>query len=131
MCQEQDPITALLRIVDDMPLFACYCPDRADDVAARLAARPEHLALSQASVKNGSTGALKLVIALTPVFSRAWMNDKGEMVGSIMIYRMPNLDAAWDRIKRDPYWTGNVWEKDECRVHLLLERDGDETMGFR
>ena len=64
------------------------------------------------------------------MFSRAWMSDKGEMVGSIMIYRMVDMDAAWDRIRSDPYWAGNVWEKNECKVHLLLDREGDETLRF-
>lgn len=47
-----------------------------------------------------------------------------------MIYRYPNLEAAWDRIKSDPYWNEGVWDQEKVDVRELLPGEGDDTMGM-
>jgi len=43
------------------------------------------------------------------------------MVGSVLIFRAANLDAAWERIKDDIYWTSGVWDKEKSTVHQLIK----------
>lgn len=52
------------------------------------------------------------------------------MSGSTMIYRFPTIDAAWARIKADPYWINGVWDTDRVIVRELAEGPGDETARF-
>jgi hypothetical protein len=51
------------------------------------------------------------------------------MAGSIMIFRFPTLDACWDRIKEDVYWSAGVWDKEGARVDQLLAAPGDDEQG--
>jgi hypothetical protein len=50
------------------------------------------------------------------------------MKGSVMLYRYPTIEQAWTRIKADPYWTGDVWDKERVVVRELLEGSTDETL---
>ena len=36
------------------------------------------------------------------------------MAGSTMIFRATDLNAAWERIRSDVYWTEGVWDRDGC-----------------
>jgi len=31
-----------------------------------------------------------------------------------MIFRATDLNAAWERIRSDVYWTEGVWDRDGC-----------------
>lgn len=48
-----------------------------------------------------------------------------------MVYRFPNIDEAWERVRRDPYWTGGVWDQDKVSVVELDPTDADATVAFK
>lgn len=43
------------------------------------------------------------------------------IAGSCMMYVMPDLDAVWERLKEDVYWTADIWDKDRVIVEELLD----------
>ena len=42
------------------------------------------------------------------------------LMGSFMIYNYDNIDQVWARIKSDPYWDANVWDREKLAVWPLL-----------
>ncbi|WOO80935.1 Aspercryptin biosynthesis cluster protein B [Vanrija pseudolonga] len=114
-----------------MPLYLCYCPDYPDNVDARLKVREAHLAEATKDKESGAS-----------VFGRAYLSDElathqpGKpaadqipgMAGSVMVLRFPTLEACWERIKADKYWTGGVWDKEKLRVHEIIGAPVDETI---
>lgn len=120
-----------------MPLFICFCPDYPNNLQARLKVREEHLALGAKDRDAGKSGAsadsfhteYESVCLTLAVFGRAFTDpSSGGMAGSTMIYRYPSLEAAWERIKRDPYWTGGVWDKEKLEIRQLADGPSDETL---
>ncbi|TXT13592.1 hypothetical protein VHUM_00959 [Vanrija humicola] len=114
-----------------MPLYLCYCPDYPDNVEARLKVREAHLAEATKDKESGAS-----------VFGRAYLSDNvatheaGKpaadqipgMAGSFMVLRFPTLEACWERIKADKYWTAGVWDKEKLRVHEIIGAPVDETI---
>jgi uncharacterized protein YciI len=90
--------------------FLIIAHDGEDDQALtrRLAAREQHLALSNTGVETGE----QLVGA-------AILDDAGKMRGSVMIVDYPSRKEVDEWLKREPYVTGGVWKKIEvlpCKV---------------
>jgi hypothetical protein len=90
--------------------FVIIAHDGDDDnaLARRLAARDQHLALSDAAVKTGE----QLVGA-------ALLDDAGKMRGSVMIVDYPSRKEVDEWLAREPYVTGGVWKRIEvlpCKV---------------
>lgn len=50
------------------------------------------------------------------------------MAGSVMIYRYPTIEACWERIKRDVYWTEDVWDRDQVVVREIIGAEGDDLL---
>ena len=53
--------------------------------------------------------------------SRAVPEGGVNLTGSFMIYNFDNIEQVWQRIKSDPYWEGNVWDKEKLAVWPLLK----------
>ena len=41
------------------------------------------------------------------------------LVGSFLIYKSDTEEQAWERLKSDAYWTGDVWDKEKLTVYQL------------
>ncbi len=78
-------------------LFALVAYDRPNSVARRLEIRPYHL-------KFLDTLGDQLVLA------GPFLDDKGDMVGSIVVVEAETLDAAREIFGRDPFMQGNLFD---------------------
>ena len=78
-------------------LFALIAYDRPNSIARRLEIRPEHL---------------KFLDALGDqlVLAGPFLDDKGDMVGSIVVVEAETLDAARETFGRDPFMQGNLFD---------------------
>ena len=89
--------------------------DGTDDGALerRAQARQAHLDYSGNAVPKGEQ-----------IMGVAMLNDNGNMKGSVMIVDFPDREALDKWLAKEPYVTGNVWEKIEvipCKIapHFL------------
>ncbi|RUS22099.1 hypothetical protein BC937DRAFT_90430 [Endogone sp. FLAS-F59071] len=74
----------------------------ADAPTRRMAVRPDHLAGAAADKKTG------MIISGGAILDS---HVNGKMIGSSMIFQGDSEQEIRDRIARDPYVTGKVWEK--------------------
>jgi uncharacterized protein len=65
----------------------------------RMAARPDHLA-----------NAEKMRAAGTLILGAALLNEKNEMIGSIMILNMASREEVDKYLLQEPYVSRNVWQ---------------------
>jgi uncharacterized protein YciI len=72
--------------------------------ARRLAARPAHLAGIAPMVERGEI-----------ISGGALLDEAGGMTGSVCLCEFPDRAALDAWLSRDPYVTGNVWQKIEVR----------------
>jgi uncharacterized protein YciI len=77
--------------------FALIAYDRPNALARRMELRPEHL-------KHLDALGDQLVLA------GPFLDDKGDMNGSIVVIEAETLDAARDAFGRDPFMTGNLFD---------------------
>ena len=78
-------------------LFALIAHDRPNALARRMELRPEHL-------KHLDSLGDALVLA------GPFLDDKGDMVGSIVVIEAETLDAARESFGRDPFMAGNLFD---------------------
>ena len=78
-------------------LFALVAYDRPNAVARRLEMRPEHLKHLESL---GDT--LKL--------AGPFLNDAGEMIGTIMVIEAESLEGAREIFRRDPFMANNLFD---------------------
>ncbi len=84
-----------------------------DALSRRMAARADHIALSEEAIKRGEQ-----------YVGAALLNEDGHMCGSVMIVDFPSraeLDA-W--LEREPYVTGKVWQNIDvqpCKIGPSFE----------
>lgn len=84
-----------------MPLYALTCLDKENGLETRLGARQDHLAWVQ------STGMLRL--------GGPFLDDKGDMAGSLMIIEAADLEAARQFNRDDPYTKAGLWASVDIR----------------
>ncbi|KAA1478318.1 hypothetical protein DENSPDRAFT_845470 [Dentipellis sp. KUC8613] len=98
---------------DTLYYFAVWAPDYADGLSRRLEQRPHHLAGMQAHVASGTlvTGGAFVDEASLPASVTA-----KKMEGSMMIFKARTLEEVKKIIEVDPYWTGNVWDKEKLEI---------------
>ncbi len=81
----------------------------------RLAARERHLASIEQLKSRGKA-----------LYGAALLDDRGEMIGSLVIYEFDSREEFDEYLKSEPYVTGKVWDKIEvrpCRVPpIFLEK---------
>ena len=82
-----------------MPLFVLIGRDHPNSLARRLQHRPAHLEAVRVLDASGRVrhgGPLK--------------NDRGQMIGSLLIFEAESLEAAKKLVAADPYVVGGVFE---------------------
>jgi len=82
-------------------LFALIAIDKKDSLALRLSVREAHLAFAR------ETGVIKL--------GGPFLNEKGEMCGSLMIVEAADLEAAKAWHASDPYVKAGLFASSEIR----------------
>jgi uncharacterized protein len=80
--------------------------DGTDTMAAerRMKTRPDHLEKISHIKKSGKY-----------LFGGAILDDSGAMIGSVIIYDVPNRETLDKILKEEPYIYNHVWEKIEIR----------------
>jgi hypothetical protein len=93
-----------------MPQFLVIAYDGTDPEALsrRMAARPAHL-----------EGVKPMVASGEMIAGGALLDDAGAMIGSATIVEFADRRALDAWLARDPYVTGNVWQKIEVRPFRL------------
>ncbi len=77
-------------------------------LSRRLAVRERHLASIERLKSQGKA-----------LYGAALLDDKGAMIGSLVIYEFDSQEEFDAYLKNEPYVTGKVWQKIEvrpCRV---------------
>ncbi|HEY6579277.1 MAG TPA: YciI family protein [Rhizomicrobium sp.] len=82
-------------------LFVITAIDRPDSLALRMATRPAHFDYAKAS------GAVKL--------GGPFLDEKGEMIGSLIIIEAPDLAEAQRWQTDDPYAKAGLFVRSEVR----------------
>jgi uncharacterized protein YciI len=49
----------------------------------------------------------------------AILDDNGKMIGSMIVYELPNRNALKEKLKDEPYFTKGVWQKVEIQPFRL------------
>lgn len=70
----------------------------------RMKVRPEHLEKAAKLKKEG-----------TIVIGGAILNEQEQMIGSMIVYDLPDEEALKKVLEEEPYVTGAVWEK--IKIH--------------
>lgn len=84
-----------------MPLFALTCLDKENGLQTRLGAREDHLKWV------AGAGMLKL--------GGPFLDERGDMTGSLMIIEAADLEAAKQFNRDDPYTKAGLWASVEVR----------------
>ncbi|MCJ7449961.1 MAG: YciI family protein [Bacteroidales bacterium] len=74
----------------------------------RMRSRPEHLEKISNVKKAGEF-----------LFGGAILSDAGQMIGSVILYDVPDRAALDELLKNEPYIYNKVWEKIEIRPFRL------------
>jgi len=95
-----------------MPQFIIMAQDYKDREALsrRLAARPAHLERMKEEKAKGVF-----------IIGGAKLNEAGNMVGSMLIVDLPNIEAVKEWVTIDPYLTSNVWETVEITPFRIAD----------
>lgn len=89
-------------------ILIAYDGTDAGALERRLKSRPEHLEKISHVKKAGEF-----------LFGGAILNDDGKMIGSVILYDVPDRAALDERLKNEPYIYNKVWEKIEIRPFRL------------
>ncbi|KAH9040238.1 hypothetical protein EDB84DRAFT_1005771 [Lactarius hengduanensis] len=81
----------------------------AEMLSRRAAARTEHVAGLK---RLGAEGFLKLGGPTSDP-------ESGEAKGSMLIYEAESAAAVRGFLENDPYWAGNVWDKEKLEIRLV------------
>jgi len=92
--------------------FLVTANDHTDEDALnrRLAVRPKHLERVREEKAKGHF-----------VIGGAKLNDEGKMIGSMLVIDLPDMEAAQNWIKVDPYVKDGVWETYEVVPFKVAE----------
>jgi len=78
----------------------------------RMKSRPEHLEKIAKVKKAGEF-----------LCGGAILDDAGKMIGSMILYEMPDRATLDERLKEEPYIYNKVWEKVEIRPFRLAQTE--------
>jgi uncharacterized protein len=76
----------------------------------RMKVRPEHLEKIAVLKKKGEF-----------LLGGAILDDKGQMIGSMIVYEFPDRASLDRRLKEEPYVTNGVWQKIEIMPYRLAK----------
>ena len=85
-----------------MAHFALTCIDKPGSLALRMANRDAHFAYGRST-----PGVIRL--------GGPFLNDAGEMIGSLIIIEAADLAAAWAWHEADPYKLAGLFERVDIR----------------
>nr|XP_018264237.1 uncharacterized protein I303_04119 [Kwoniella dejecticola CBS 10117]OBR86395.1 hypothetical protein I303_04119 [Kwoniella dejecticola CBS 10117] len=118
-----------------MPLYVCVCPDLAGSLSNRRKARAAHLEMGQRDRREGRIvfGRAYTDDTIDPREDKVGSNAPDGLIspytrGSTMIYRYPSIDLAWQRLRNDPYWLQDVWDREKVMLYELAPGPEDETL---
>ena len=83
-------------------LFALVCIDKPDSLEVRLGAREAHLAYVRERLDQMKLGG-------------PFLDDRGDMAGSLMVIEAEDRSAAEAFNRDDPYTKAGLWERVEIR----------------
>jgi len=81
-------------------LLTAYDGKDSGALERRMKVRPDHLANVETLRKKGEF-----------LFGGAILDDKGQMIGSMIVYEFPDRNSLDEMLKDEPYIYGKVWEK--------------------
>ncbi|MBV8593863.1 MAG: YciI family protein [Caulobacteraceae bacterium] len=87
-----------------MPLFVISCVDRPGSLSLRLATREAHLAYA------ASPAPVRITLG------GPFLDDAGDMCGTLMVVEAPDLAAAEAFAAGDPYRKADLFERVEIRA---------------
>jgi uncharacterized protein len=93
-------------------LLIAYDGTDSDAHKRRMAVRPEHLRKIKFLKDNGEF-----------LFGGAILDNGGNMIGSMILYEMPDRQTLDERLKDEPYIYGDVWKKIEIVPFRLAAID--------
>jgi uncharacterized protein YciI len=76
----------------------------------RMKARPRHLENVALMKKQGEF-----------LLGGAILDEQEKMIGSMIVYEFPDKAALDEKLKKEPYITGGVWEQIEIRPYRLAK----------
>jgi uncharacterized protein YciI len=76
----------------------------------RMSVREEHLQKIEKLKKSGEF-----------LFGGAILDDNGKMIGSMIVYEFPDRKSLDEKLRDEPYITGDVWKKVEIRPFRLAK----------
>jgi len=80
-------------------LLTAYDATDGQALERRMEARPEHLDKIAVLKRSGAF-----------LFGGAILDDTGKMVGSMIVYDVPDREALDDLLKNEPYFTRGIWK---------------------
>ena len=85
-----------------MQQYIMYAWDGIDEQALerRMSIRPSHFKNARKLKDNGNF-----------IFGGAMLNDKGKMIGSMMVVQFETKEQLQQWLDTEPYITGKVWEE--------------------
>ena len=93
-------------------LLIAYDGTDAGALGRRMKSRPEHLEKITLVKKAGEF-----------LCGGAILDDTGKMIGSMILYEMPDRATLDERLKNEPYIYNKVWEKIEIRPFRIAKID--------
>ncbi|KIJ57275.1 hypothetical protein M422DRAFT_150209 [Sphaerobolus stellatus SS14] len=101
--------------------FVVYAPDYTTEgtLERRLKVRAQHLAGADQMYRDNllQTGG-----GLLSVDGLESDDPASKLVGSMLIISAANIEEARKMVEADPYWKGDVWDKDRVAIHPFLQR---------
>lgn len=85
-----------------MPLFVAVCIDKPNSLELRMATREAHFAYVR-----GKQGMMKL--------GGPFLDESGQMAGSLIVFEAEDLEAAKAFSAEDPYTKAGLFERVEVR----------------
>jgi uncharacterized protein YciI len=85
-----------------MPLFVAVCIDKPNSLELRMATREAHFAYVR-----GKQGMMKL--------GGPFLDENGQMAGSLIVFEAEDLEAAKAFSAEDPYTKAGLFERVEVR----------------
>ncbi|MDE2477043.1 MAG: YciI family protein [Alphaproteobacteria bacterium] len=91
-----------------MALFAISCIDKPDSLALRMATRQSHLTYA-----NGGQTLVKVKLG------GPYLDEQGNMAGSLLIVEAPDRRAVEEFSRNDPYVTAGLFQSVEIRPYRI------------
>jgi uncharacterized protein len=91
-------------------LLLAYDSTDSDALQRRLNVREEHLKKIGVLQRAGEF-----------LFGGAILDENGKMIGSMIVYDFPDRQALEEKLKDEPYFTKEVWEKTEILPFRLAK----------